>query len=687
MTDSGPATAASSCPERPAGNTGRWKALLRNWWPWGILILIVVLHFIYLMHYFAPAIASPDANGYWAQGSRFLMTGQTGFKLETDIQYTGTHWLVTKDEKFFSRYPPGLAIMIGLLYRAFGHEAGVLANPLLASLSLIGLFLVLRIYFQAWWALAGTAILAVNPLFNQQALQGFAHMAVTCFLLWGLFLLLRWSEDRKLWQAIGAGLILGCIPAIRYPGVLFGIGIGVFLLWDFRSKERPWKSWLAAAGAAGLPVILLLIRNQMAFGAFYRTGYSLTNEQTGFGWGYFGDHFFSYIHALHANAGGLFFALGILGITMMCCIKEQRRLGSLLALLIIPLTLLYMAYYWGGRAGAGMRFMLPTLPCYIFGGIWMLRRLTWNKPIAVTGVLIAVALLVQTGWGWTTERDNFNSLAHRKQVLTILTDALQTEIQPGDVVISDRSILEHLDYVFKWKLIESRSLQGNPRRRTRPGMKMEEDPGQPSPRQQAKETVKEKAYEGLMAWERELVIADQVREWAGDGHSYFVGAEADLNAMRGTLFSRDSFSVIARLPVPKAPEQTDRIRGAQKGMPGRIPPDGMPDMMRRGRRGGGGMMGSPVFTSDEIIIARWQFRLPPGRSASPDQARIAGRAKKLHALIEKLLGEGKSPNFFWPPERERELQRLMSAGRFKEANDLLNRAHEECLRKGMGGRR
>ncbi len=60
---------------------------------------------------------------------------------------------------------------------------------------------------------------------------------------------------------------------------------------------------------AAVPIVPLLIRNQLVLGAFWRTGYSLTNEQTGFGWSYFTQHALQYIQQINSGGLGLMLAL------------------------------------------------------------------------------------------------------------------------------------------------------------------------------------------------------------------------------------------------------------------------------------------------------------------------------------------------------------------------------------------
>src|SRR5205823_5460871 len=91
--------------------------------------------------------------------------------------------------------------------------------------------------------------------------------------------------------------------------------------------------YLAFIFGALIPILPLLIRNQLLLGAFWRTGYALTNEQTGFAWSYFREHALDYIHQLHSGGVGLLFALGIVGMTCMICLRAWRPLGAMLALM------------------------------------------------------------------------------------------------------------------------------------------------------------------------------------------------------------------------------------------------------------------------------------------------------------------------------------------------------------------
>jgi hypothetical protein len=590
-----------------------------------VLLLALTLYAIFLWQWFSPAIVTPDANGYWAQGSLLAQTGQTGFKPETDSQYIGMQWLVTPDGDFYSRYPPGLAVIIAVIYKIAGYRASVMVNPVMAVLTLAGLFFLLRRLATGWWALAGVVALALNPTFNHHAIACDSHMAVTFFLTWGLFLLLRWSERGNIWEIFGAGLLLGAIPTIRYPEAIFGVAIVAFLLWHWRSRPRIWLHYLAATVGAAIPIIPLLVRNQLAFGSFWKTAYALTNEQTGFAWEYFEQHYSDYIRQLSGDGAGLLFALGIVGVTWMCGVKRWRAAGVMLALLVVPVTVLYMFYYWGPQMSGGtMRFVLPTFVCYVAGGVWLLSHATEKVAPALSVSIALVLLAVQAVWGISQSLSNTVYLRYQKQVLAQVTDALEQHTQHGDVLLARQQFLQHLDFVRQWRLADQSLMRGQI------GMgrffNFQDNSDAPSWRQAEKERQRAEKFAGMAPNQRERYAANDIHQWAGNHKVYFVGAQRDIRQMKGGwFFYPDSFKIIARIPLPEPPPQPrneelmgagslraqNQTSGGQNTQPpplgGRIPfaqQGGKP----RFSRPGGGIFGLDFLQGEkELVIAEWQY--------------------------------------------------------------------------------
>ena len=98
---------------------------------------------------------------------------------------------------------------------------------------------------------------------------------------------------------------------------------------------------------------------------------------------------------------GLLFPLGVLGMAGLCLSRGTRRTGLLFLLLVVPTTLLYMAYYWApeGMAMGTMRFLLPTFACYVVAGVWALSRGLAHVSGFLRSALVILLLGFQGLWG------------------------------------------------------------------------------------------------------------------------------------------------------------------------------------------------------------------------------------------------------------------------------------------------
>ncbi len=613
--------------------TQRARALKIAWTLTHAMLLLVVLaaYAIALHTFYAPAITHPDSNGYWAQGTLLMETGRTWFKPDSNAQYVGMHWLLAPGDKFISRYPPGLAVVVGVVWKLFGWEATLLINPALAVLTLLGIYLIVARIASPGWGLAAVVLLAINAPFTIHALTAISHMPVAFCLVWGIYFLLLWSSSGKMPFALLAGLILGCIPTIRYADSVVALGIIVFLLWNVRKFPRIWRHYLAAGIGAAIPILPLLIRNQLVLGAFWRTGYSLTNEQTGFGWNYFNQNAMNYLQALQGTGLGMMFGLGLIGLVWMICTKRTRATGLMLLLSSTPLLLLYMAYYWargvngggpgggggagpGGGAGAGLRFLVPFVPLYIIAGAWALaealRSANLGAKIAVPIVLIAMqATLYGSPLVQELRRDH-----DRAVPLVLATRELEHTTQKGDVVLASMNVLQHLDFLREWKLADP-SIVGP---LGGPGMRMMAGggpggfagPDSPSPMQVEKNEARAKLYPQQGIEEKQRQFMTDVRTWAGDHAIYAIGNENDIDRLL-PMVSRNHRTIVKRISTPKpSPELEPQNRGPGMGQgpgmgPG--PRGGFGAFFGRGQRdgGGGGPFGPGLAAGEDIVIVKW----------------------------------------------------------------------------------
>ena len=559
------------------------------------LILLLVLHCAWTYVHFEPAIFSPDAHGYLLQTRLLATEGQTWFVPESDLQHVGIHWYEAEDGRYYSHYPFGMPILAALLYWLGGLSAALSINILLATLTLLGFFLLCRTWLGDGWALLAVGAMALNPIFNSHALNRDAHLAVACFLIWGFYLLVRWSNTRSPGLAFAAGLVWGALPTIRYPAVLYFLAAFLFLLWQHRPDRKTWWSYLAAAIGGLIPIGGLLWHNQIAFGAFWKTGYSLTNEQTAFAWSHFVQHGSPYIRAILGEGAGLFFPLGIAGIAALCAHATTRRWGLLAIATAFPITFLYMAYYWSGGGpgggGASMRFLIPTFFLYTLLGFFLLKTVAAHWP-RIAPAAVASLLLLHTGWAIADNLQNLRRAEENGARQISISSWLAERVEPGSLIIAQSRIQEQLDLLGDWHLVDDRVLPAaSPRmRQFRP--RQEQEAAAIGPR--AATEKRGQRYRNLSPQQQlERVNAD-LSAWTNEDRKIFwVVPEEQFRMSRRELDDIATFAVADTLKL--AAETPSRSRFGRTmpggaGFPPMMPGGGMPNMGRMGRSAGGDLL-------------------------------------------------------------------------------------------------
>lgn len=111
-----------------------------------LALVLAVGHFAFLFHFFAPAISTPDANGYFAQGRLIASQHQSWFEKGSPLQFVPTHWSTVDGDRYFSKYPPSLPVIVAAVYRLYGPEAALLVKPAIAGA-------VVLLAFTGVWAL------------------------------------------------------------------------------------------------------------------------------------------------------------------------------------------------------------------------------------------------------------------------------------------------------------------------------------------------------------------------------------------------------------------------------------------------------------------------------------------------------------------------------------------------------
>ncbi|MBN2288512.1 MAG: glycosyltransferase family 39 protein [Candidatus Glassbacteria bacterium] len=563
------------CPGPAVDNPGKMPVI--------ILAALLAAHLAFTLAFFRSAISSPDANGYFKQARLIAERQRTWFSLESPLQFVAPHWLDAGDDRYFSKYPPGLPVLLAAVYGLAGPVAALLVNPWLTVLTLLGLYLLCSRWAGRWWGLFAVAVMAVNPIVNHHTLFADSHAAASCCLVWGVYLLSAWSEDFSPSKGFAAGFLLGAIPAVRYAEAVFGLGTGLFLVLFVMQNRRALKPALTIVAGAFLPLAALALRNRLAFGAFWKTGYGLSGEQTGFGLEYFMQNSVRYLSDIMGEGAGAITVLAAAGVVLMIAGRGTRLRGILLAGLIIPSTLLYMSYYFyagaGGTAWPTLRFLLPTFYLYALAAAWFLREV--SAGLRSGGRALAVAVLVlSVCWGLPQSAAALVMQERNNEPLAEITRVVEESVPAGSVVIAPRQVQQQLDYLGRWRLADEIYFG---RKRLMPPVGETGRSGRPGPvsgMEERRETLEAFSGPGVSGLSKKLRA--ELRHWAGtDSTVYWIG---DLERIRSLVGENDIIEVVAELEMPAS--------GRMSG--GMSPPgleDPAEDQGRTVRAGGGPMMG------------------------------------------------------------------------------------------------
>lgn len=614
--------------------------------------LSLLVHFGFLALFFEPAISTPDANGYLAQARLIAENGRSDIVTESPAQYVGDHWMKVAEGHYYGQYPPGLPAVLAIVYKWVSPSASLWVIPLMGTLSLLALFLVVREWAGPVWGLSAAFLMFFNPYANAHAMGADSHTAVCFFLLWGLYGLVRWERSKAAGWAMLAGACLGMIPTIRYAEALFLLAAAVFVIMNWRPADG-FRSLAAGVLAAGVPIGILAIRNQRAFGAFWRTGYSVSGEQTGFALAYFVRYAIPYIVMLFGIGAFVVWIFGLRGMAKLTVDPRTRKRGILLILLTMPITLLYFAYYFPANP-KNMRFFLPTFYIYAIAACCSLANEMTNDTSRAPKYARWM-LILNLVWGLPFSIAELVPLKRDNGQLARITTELKREVKPGSILIAQRGIQQHLDFVGGWKLapLEGFYRQPRPDRPLGPQMfpgRGRGPDGPPGVEPGQGSGMRPEAEPGLANArnERANAFRNELAAWAdGQREIYIVTSAEDSKSLQDRFGDRDTFvekGVIQletggfRRPGPQGfgpPDDFEaggegRFRGdmekrkeftkkGERGLFGRMfgPPGPPPEFakngrgpMRKGGRGPGGGGGPPRFeppADGKLAIIQWNL--------------------------------------------------------------------------------
>ena len=435
--------------------TDRGRDWLRRMLPPVLLGLLLVGYAWLLLVYFVPVTGGVDQNGYHVSARMYNLDGVFHRKAADDLQHIGHMWVVNEHGEFYPKYPPFYPLLAAGMNRLLGPGGGFYATVWGAILAVAGMYLAARFWMGRYYALAAALLLASSPVIFGLALAKNSHTPSLAFFLWGmaafLFAAHRKCSWRRLPFAVLGGVLVGYTAGIRYTDFLL---ILVPLAYAAFLAPRPWRRRLLAATALGaaIPCAALALFHWQAYGAPWRSGYSLTSESSAFSWRFVWENLQIYLPE--------FFTLmiGPAGVIALLAWRVRRRQAAFWCAWLLPTFLLYLTYYWApdGESTGALRFLTPLLPAVILLALLSLRRLirTVHRRIPLL-LTLALLLAVQGLWAWSRlSRQGEQRYASDFPKEVVVESVLQ-HVSSGAVIIADINLLNELDFEQRWMLYPS----------------------------------------------------------------------------------------------------------------------------------------------------------------------------------------------------------------------------------------
>lgn len=434
---------------RETGRTGYW---LRRVLPLVLSGVLLAGYAWLLLTYFVPVTGGVDQNGYHVSARMFNLDGAFCRRTADDLQHVGHMWVVNGRGNFYPKYPPFYPLLAAGMNRLLGPGGGFYATVWGAILAVAGMYLVARFWMGRFYALAAALLLALSPAVFGLALAKNSHTPSLAFFLWGmaafLFAAHRKCSYRKLPFAFLGGMLVGYTVGIRYTDLLL-ILVPLAYAGFLAPKRWRWKLLAATALGAAVPYAALAAFHWQAYGAPWRSGYSLTSESSAFSWRFLWQNLQIYVPE--------FFTLmiGPAGIIALLAWRVRRRQALFWGLWLLPTFVLYLMYYWApdGESVGALRFLTPLLPAVILLALLSLRRLVRavhrGVPLLLT---VGLLLAVQGFWAWTwITRLGEQRFASDLQK-AVLVETLRQHVPAGAVIIADIDLLNELDFEQRWLL-------------------------------------------------------------------------------------------------------------------------------------------------------------------------------------------------------------------------------------------
>ncbi len=420
--------------------------------------------------WWTPFEGGVDENGYLVAGRTLAERGRLalvpakspGGECST---FVGDMWVGadvgTPRERYYPKYPPGFPLLVAVCWKIGGIDTGrtlaYLLNPLGYCVALLGIFALTRALVSSFAGVVAIVCVVLSaPVMRLFNVPG-SHGISIALLAWAAFILVRWLDEGRWWQAIVVGVLSGYAAIVRSGEGILVLPLLVALALNWKDRRRLLQG-IAMLGIWALPVAAAALAQKAATGSW--TGYATTGEDSAFGFSYLIANARYTLEGLLESGFGFMFPLGLAGLILLAW--HRRNVGIVLLVWVLANVLVYAFYYWAPNNDLVIRgrFNLPSYGPAVAGTLFLVVSLArcaapGARWLANTAVIIislgSIAYVLDHGLAWA-RTDVIAKLNLEERLVWV-----QERIEPDAVLLCDETdMLDHLQFASNLTLHDFR---------------------------------------------------------------------------------------------------------------------------------------------------------------------------------------------------------------------------------------
>ena len=354
----------------------------------GLLLVILAVFSIWMAY--GPLEGIPkggDEAAYYFQ-SKIYSTGHLAAPapdVDNPMAYFPFRHFIFRNNMWFIVYTPFHSMLMAPFTAA---GAAPFLGPLEGLLSLLGIFLLIRLWTGETMARISVILLLLSPFFLFMTTTFMAHNTNMMLITWSLYLISRRAKGASVVYGLAGGFLIGLAFATKpYPVLVWLFFIPLAVIVGCRDR---WFSILApAAAAAAIPFALFLLSNSYYTGNPLHAGYDLVRGGKLIGFGPDKAWFPEYGDYAHSPVRGLFnvarqigvgstilFGWPFLSLFPMLLALGRARKDRRVLFLYVPLVLimLLMFLHYCPAIDYGPRHYFTFLPVILLLSVIGLRE-------------------------------------------------------------------------------------------------------------------------------------------------------------------------------------------------------------------------------------------------------------------------------------------------------------------------